>query len=215
MSIEQSSRPLFDLLEGEDPTLPILQASTAGDVATLESLLSQPPLNEIVLQKASFIHYQQRKQENENDVRSVTASSFSHLERVLIKAAVAGQAAAVSVLIKFAAQRALKPWLYHPMKAAIEQDDVTMTDAMVTAYPSAIYCDFGPGDKLPLEFAIRRRKPNTVKLLLEKGAAQRSPEPLYDSAKSYQDHLLLLATVGRYANKSTAEVLSEHFSPAI
>ncbi|KAL2203000.1 hypothetical protein CC79DRAFT_1337642 [Sarocladium strictum] len=215
MPLEQSSRPVFDLLEGEDPVLPILQASIAGDVAAVKSLLSQAPLNEIVLQKAAFVHYESRKRENEDDIRTVSVCSFSHLERVLIKAAVAGQAATVSVLIKYAAQHRLSPWLYHPIKAAIEQDDLAMIDALFAAYPSAVYCDFGPGDHRPLEYAVKRRRANTVKLLLDKGAAQCSLDPVYDSAKSYQDHLLRLATTGRYANKATAEVLSEHFSPAV
>lgn len=65
----QSARRLLDVLVGDDPVFPLLEAISAGDVTNFRRLLSQSPWKEAALESTHCIYSEDQQQIDANDVR--------------------------------------------------------------------------------------------------------------------------------------------------
>lgn len=192
-----SPRDLYDVLIGEDTARPLIEASSSGNNATVQSLLSQPRWINIMLESPHCIYQESRPSQGPTDMREVTAMPMSNLQRALTIAAENGQAAVVSTLLAFAKQQNLdvseilsKPIMYK----IIQSGQVDLVKALASGDPSFINTPVAHGT-LPLYEAVRFRRTDVVDVLLKLGADPLHPVVEGKTIGSYNSSLMSFAAM--------------------
>jgi ankyrin repeat protein len=206
-----SSRPLFDVLIGDDATLPLIEASVSDDDTILKSMLAQPQWTKIALEKPHIIYSERRRSKHENDVRTVTARPMLNVERLIIKAAETRHAEAVSTLLSFASQQGLGPSSvisYYALDKTITsgQNNAVM-EALISADPGIVNSDLLRYAGRPLRHALKLGKTGIVATLLKHGADPK----LAESESSYGGNdASLLCLAAKWPGPHMTEVLLQH-----
>ena len=213
-SVYNSSRSLFDVLIGEDTALPLIEASSSGNVTTLRSMLSQPQWIKIAFEEPHCIYSVDRPSYDTSDIRGVHAMPISNLERAIFKAAENGHAAAVSTLLDFASHQGVKPssvihrWV---VDKTIKNGHAAVFEALASADPAVVTFPLGHGT-LPLDLAVAHRQTEVVAVLLQLGADP-GPSASHRRAGSYGSSLLSRAA--KPGGTRITELLLRHgVSPA-
>jgi hypothetical protein len=180
-----SSRGVGEVLVGEDPARRLIEACSSGNDTALWSLLSQPQYITTMLDKPHTIY-------SEQDPRGkVLARPIPNIERTLTVAAQNGHAGVVSALLAFATEHSI------PLSDIITRDvfnkalnggHAAVIEAIGATYPDLINLRIGHGHQLPLYEAVRLRKPDVVKALLELGADPFHPVAHNGSATKLGDY---------------------------
>ncbi|KAF2675725.1 ankyrin [Lentithecium fluviatile CBS 122367] len=206
-----SPRDVGDVLIGEDTARLLIEASSSGNDTALQSLLSQPQWIKTMLEEPHCIYDERRPSQGPNDVRQVTATRMSNLERALTVAAQNGQAAVVSTLLAFAKHQGIDAsdvLTKSTINKIIGGGHATVFKAVASADPNIINWPIGHGT-LPLYEAVRRRQTDVVAVLLELGA-----DPLHSASKklgSYNSSLMSLAAMAE--GPRMTEMLLQHGTP--
>jgi hypothetical protein len=161
-----SSRGVGDVLVGEDPARPIIEACSSGNDTALWSLLSQPEHIKTMLEKPHVIY-------SADPRGQVLAMPILNLERALNVAAASGHAPAVIALLGFATEHSvpLSDIITRAVvNKAIDGGHAAVFEALGYAYPGVINIRIGHGHERPLYEAVRRRQPDVVAALLELGS---------------------------------------------
>lgn len=185
-STYNSSRGLFEVLVGDDTALPLVKASSAGNVADLQTMLAQSPWSEIVLQSPHRIASEIGPRRNESELRSVLAKPMPNLERLILKAAENGQFAAVLMLLDFASQNSIdfsSVVGHSTIKRTIMNGHAAVLSALAAADSTVATFDLGHATQ-PLELAIKHCDPGMVKVLLQLGATRKMTRRTVGSYRS-------------------------------
>ena len=188
----QSSRALFDVVEGEDAARPLIEACSSGNDKALQNLLSQPQWLKIMLEKSYAIFSEDRPSEGPDDIRPVTAMVLSNVERALTVAGMDGQAAVVPVLLTFATQQDmdLSKIITRPViSKAIWRGHAAFLKAVGSSYPDIIKVSLGHGT-LPFYEAVRLRQPDVATVFLELGADPFHPVEPSKELRGFRSSLL-------------------------
>ncbi|KAF2008712.1 ankyrin [Aaosphaeria arxii CBS 175.79] len=212
-SLYASPREVGDVLVGEDAAHLLIQASSSGNAADLQSLLLEPQWIKTILDEPHCIYYESRPSQGPNDAREVTARRMSNLERALTVATQNGQAAVVSTLLAFATRQGIdaSDFITRPIiNKVIIAGHAAVFKALASADPTIINFPMGHGT-LPLYEAVRRRQPDLVAVLLGLGA-----DPLHSVEQSkrlgsYNSSLLSLAAMAEGLRMT--EMLLQHGTP--
>ena len=175
-AIYESSRGSWDVLVGEDTALPLMEASSSGDIERLHDLLSQQHWVKIALQEQHAI-YHVDESSNEENQQCVSAKRQLNLERAIIKAALNGHAAIVSALVAFAWQQGVKKEnviTRYVVDRPIWRGHAGVIEALVLADPTVVNFHLHHG-RLVLDAAVNRRQTEIVAVLLQHGAALKHP----------------------------------------
>ncbi|CAN8101853.1 unnamed protein product [Discula destructiva] len=208
-----SPRNFGDVLLGEDAARVLIAASSSGNNAALQSLLSQSQWTKTILEKPHSIYYETRPSESPNDVREVMAMPMSNLTRALTAAAANGQAAIVSTLLVFAKERGMDAsdvvnrWT---INKTIDGGHAAVFKALASADPKLINFPLDHGT-MPLYEAVRRRQPDVVAALLELGADPLHPVGPHKTISGYNSSLLSLAAMAE--GPRMTEMLLAHGVP--
>lgn len=210
-SVYQSSRELFDVLFGEDTALPLIEAASAGDDTSLQSLLSQQQYQKIAFEEPHCIYSQDRPSKHESPVRGVLAMPFLNLKRVLVHAAKNGHAGAVSVLLGFASQQQdtdpSSIITYWAVWHAIENGHAAVIEAMAAWDPARIVnFHLGHSGPFPLDLAVRRGKVGVAAVLLRLGS---DPSAKLSPSRSRGYRNSLLCRSAHSANPRMVQLLLE------
>jgi ankyrin repeat protein len=205
-----SSRQLFDVLIGEDSALPLIEASSRGDVTTLKTMLVQSTWTEIALQSPHCVYSQDRAPADKSDVRGVLARKMLNLSRAIVKSVEGGHAAAVSTLLDFASRNGVGSSVmgYEIIKKTIENGHATIFEALATVDPRVTTWDLGPAHT-PLDLAMLRRQPDIVAVILQLNAGR-------DARKmtNKPDGSFMMSLLSRSArNPRMLELLLQHGTP--
>lgn len=210
----RSSRPLWDVLVGEDTASPLINA-LSGDQLALEDLLEQPELASIALQRPHCIFGEYRSKKDGGTERKVYAMPRPNLERLITKAALSHHVAAVSTLLDFASKHniAVSSLIGRDVvDEAVKYGDAAMIEALITADAGVLSINLDHG-KQPLDVAILQGKLDVVEVLLRHGAnpssTARGTPP--SRAGSYECSLLSLST--RFPTPRMTELLLQHGVP--
>lgn len=208
-----SPREIGDVLIGEDAARLVIEASSSGNDAALQNLLSQPQHIKTALEKPHTIYSEDRPREGPDDVRQVSAMRISNIERAVTAAAGNGHATAVSTLLNFAKQQGMDA------SDAISRFTINKTirgghgaamKAMAIAYPEVLTFRVGM-DSRPLYEAVRWRKYDVTAALLEAGADPFQPLRPPKTVATYHSSLLSHAAMSE-GPRMTA-LLLEHGLP--
>jgi len=210
----RSSRPLWDVLVGKDTALPLINA-LSNDPSALPDLLSQPEFDNIALEKPHCIFGEYRSKKDDGAERKVYAMPQLNVKRLVTKAALGHNVAAISTLIAFASRHdiAASSLLTRDIvDMAVKDGNAAMVEALVAAEPGVLSMDLDHG-KQPLDVAIPRGKIEVVEVLLRHGAdaspaARGTPS---SRAASYECSLLSFST--RFPTPRLTELLLQHGIP--
>ncbi|KAF2679565.1 ankyrin [Lentithecium fluviatile CBS 122367] len=208
-----SPRNVGDVLIGEDTARLLIEASSSGNDTALQSLLSQPQWIKTMLEEPHCIYDERRPSQGPNDVRRVTATRMSNLERALTVAAQNGQAVVVSTLLAFAKHQGIDASdviTRSIINKTIDGGHAAVYKALASADPNVINFRIGHGT-LPLYEAVRRRRPDVVAVLLELGADPL--HPVEQSKKLGTYHTSLMSQAAAVEDPRTTEMLLEHGTP--
>lgn len=207
-----SPRGIVEVLIGEDFALPLINASSTGDVSILRSLLSQPQWTAIALEKPHCIYYDSQKppSTDTSEVREVLAMPISNLDRALKLASTNGHAEAVSALLDFASRQgvefsdAVTRWT---VVSFIKNGHVDVLEATAAVWRREIVGFYlshsGP---YPLDLAVKQRQPDMVAALLRLGANA--------SSNVSPKRVSLLCLASRAGDSRVTEILLRHGVPA-
>lgn len=159
----ESSRALFDVLVGDDTALPLLEASSSGDLAALRKTLEEHP--EVALESPHRIYEESRPAKDKDDVRRVSARPLLNLDQAIQRAVENSHAEAFLILFDFASRHSLQPSAVitrDTVKMALKNRDAGMFDVLATADPKiATRTDtFG----MPIDMAINT-PPHSIELI--------------------------------------------------
>lgn len=208
-----SPRDVNDVLVGEDAAGLVIEASSSGKDAALQSLLSQPQWVKIMLDKPRCIYYQSRPSRGLNDVREVAAMRMSNLERALIAAAQNGQAAVASTLLAFATQQGVdtsEVVTRFTINKAIYGGHAAVVKVLVSADPNLLNLQIGHGTSAIYE-AAKRGQTDVVAVLLELGADPLHPIKSLRKVGSYNSSLLSFAAKAK--GPRMTKIMLEHGVP--
>ena len=172
----ESIRGLWDVLVGEDAALPLMEASSSGNLESLIDLLSQQHWTKIALEQQHAIYHVDTSS-NEDNKQCVSAKRQLNLERAIIKAAINGHAVIVSALLAFAWQQGVKKEdviTRYVVDRPIWRGHAGVIEALILADPSVVNYHIHHG-RLALDAAVNRRKTEIVAVLLQHGAALEHP----------------------------------------
>ncbi|QIW96484.1 hypothetical protein AMS68_002002 [Peltaster fructicola] len=214
ISTSQSPRGTWEILTGEDKALPITDASSSGDLVSLQTLLSQPQWSKAMFDKQRTIYYVTRTLAinhedtlSDGQTREVSSMLLTNLVRVATIAALKGHAAIVTTLLAFAAQHGVKAseviWRMAVWKIILA-GHADVIEAIVRAWPGFMRWDIDHGNR-PLYEAVRRGRPKVVAVLLKLGA-----DP-FDSYAYRKVNLMHLAAKGN--GPRMIELLLDHGVP--
>jgi hypothetical protein len=192
-----SSNPLNDVLNGENVAAPLLTASSEGDDSQLQTLLQDPHWIKIALQRQKYIRTEMRPAKDADDKRAVSTIEWDNLERAVFAATQNGHASTVSLLTTTFERYRTGPARFESrdtMKLAIEQNHVNIVEALVHAHPAVMIYTVDHKNT-PLDYAIRKQKPEIVAALLSLATAH--PNLRIDYTASQR---LPLAAAGSNAN---------------
>lgn len=171
-----SPRYVNNVLIGEDAARLLIEASLSGDATALQSLLSQPQWIKTIRKTSHHLLYEERPRNDPNDVRNVMAMPISNLEQALTAAAGNDQAGILSMLLTFAAQRAIEASdviTTRTINRTLDGGYAAVFKALASADPDVINLPLLGHGTRPLYEAVRRRQPVVVTVLLELGADPR------------------------------------------
>lgn len=212
-ALYQSSRARWDVLVGSDSALPLIEAISTRNTATLRDLLSQPAWTLIASEKPHCIYSEYRPSENESDVREVSAMPMSNLERAFICAANSNNAEAVSTLLDFTSRQGASPssiitrWA---VQAIIQNGYTHALEAMASRDPGVVNFYLSHAGPFPLDLAVKRRQVETVAVLLRLGA---DPSSKVSTDFGYKDRGSLLSLRSVTNNIRMVELLVAHGVP--
>lgn len=205
-SAYQSSRELNDVLIGDDSALPLIHASSVGDIATLRGFLVHSP--EIALESPHRIYQEDRPSNDENDVRGVLARKILNVAQAIFAAAENGHGITVSTLIEFASRNGFKPSdviLRETIKKTVANGHAAVFEVLVTAEPTVAIFDLAHG-RLPLDLAIAAGRIEVARVTLQHGGGRHIPSIRFTS--SYPNSRLSRAA--RSGLKDMTELLIQH-----
>ena len=202
-----SSRLVGDVLEGTDAALALIEPSSSGDLATLQSLLSHSDGIKMALQSPHRIYSEDRPISGDDDIRPVTARPILNIVFAFEKAANNGQVAVVSTLLTFASQHGIDPSTLITrllVTRIIKEGDIEVFKACVAADHQVINYNLFHGD-YPLERAVRSGQADLVAFILQHGA-----DLQLSSQRSYGYSGSLLSFAARADNVRITELLLKH-----
>jgi ankyrin repeat protein len=195
-----SSNPLNDVLTGENPAAPLLQAASEGNNTHLSTLLRDPHWITIALQRQPYIRTELRPPKSPTDGRAVSTTTISNLERAVLVATKASSPSTVSLLLSIDKHHNTSPARFESRETltyALTHNLPAVITALVTANPNVLVYTVDHKNT-PLDLAIRLQNPSLVALLLSHAASH--PDLWGDHTAS---HRLALA-----ASKSNAQILT-------
>lgn len=194
----QSSRPISDVLIGQDTALPLLEASSTGNLSVVQKFLQDSP--SIALESPHRIYMEdhppaassgsapdQNQDENRtvnNTTRQVHARKISNINRAIYLAAEKGHVEIISTLLEFASRKNL------PFAEILDREVVkavlvlqnghaaaAILDLLATKVdPSVVsHNDIHPTLR-PIDFAIKSSNEELVKVILRHGGGGRAEE---------------------------------------
>jgi ankyrin repeat protein len=186
----QSSRAVHSILIGEDAATNLIDASSAGDIATVRSLLEQPAWMKIALETQHYIYSEDRPAKDKDDVRGVLAMKKMNLDRAILPAAINGHAEVVAALLEFASKHDVKPSDVidrEAIRSTVQNDHVAVFEALVAADRNVATFDIHH-EQRPLDLALSRGSPEMVAAILKAGGGREfhikgQPVPSYSGSR--------------------------------
>ncbi|EMF10986.1 ankyrin [Sphaerulina musiva SO2202] len=187
----QSSRPIFDVLIGQDTALPLLEASSTGNLSVVQNFLQDSP--SIALESPHRIYMEDHppaassasaQTQTDNITRQVHARKISNINRAIYLAAEKGHVEIISTLLEFASRNNL------PFVEILDREGVkavlvlqnghaaaAILDLLATKVdPSVVsHNDIHPTLR-PIDFAIKSSNEELVKVILRHGGGGRAEE---------------------------------------
>lgn len=184
----QSSRPISDVLIGQDTALPLLEASSTGNLTVVQTFLQDSP--SIALESPHRIYMEDHlpaapdQNRTDNITRQVHARKISNINRAIYLAAEKGHVEIISTLLEFASRKNL------PFAEILDREVVkavlvlqnghaaaTILDLLATKVdPSVVsHNDIHPTLR-PIDFAIKSCNEELVKVILRHGGGGRAEE---------------------------------------
>jgi hypothetical protein len=178
---------LFDVLLGEDTARPLMEASKAGDNATVQGLLSQPEWINKLSEKTHIIYGFHTRDESQVDdsepTRSVFATPMPLFQRALTAAALNGHGTVASTLLTVAKAQGMdtREVLSRPdIPKLFTRRHEGVIEALAKGDPTFLTARIGHSNTTPLFEAAKRRLYDAVVALLEAGA-----DPLLSAREQY------------------------------
>lgn len=202
-----SSRNENEVLIGDDVAYPIMEASSSGNAAALQDMLSQQKWNDVLLQSPVTIYKVSDHGQDQSLPRTVSAQRTWNLGRALKASYLNNQPATASILIEYFMDRGYPAFglVDRPtLEGIIRHGYASLLYPIAAKWPEVVECDIGHG-RLPLHTAVIYKQPEVVRVLLELGA-----DPLRRS-KLYKSSILSSATM--YHDLSMMKMLVEHGVP--
>lgn len=163
---------------------------------------------EVALQKPYCIFSEDRPSQGKGDARKAMAMPICNVERLVTIAAFDGHAAAVAILLFFAAENDVSnPINRFAVQKAVENGDAATVESMVTADPNVISISI-PHGKQPVDIAVSLGKTEVVAVLLDHGAKPVSSTAGSRRPRGYMTSLLALST--RSGSPRMTELLLRH-----
>ncbi|KAK6422612.1 hypothetical protein LTR95_016657 [Oleoguttula sp. CCFEE 5521] len=173
----KSSRALYDVLLGDDFALPLIEASSSGDSAKLQQVLSEPDAAKKALKHQYVIYHDHNPEHAKDEERAVLAMPMSNIQRAIMKAAYTGHASVIPILAKFAKTKCrikradfLDRLVLVP---CIRKGDVAVLQALGESWPASFTIDMDRWGN-PLDVALNFKQWPIVTMLLEHGVSGRS-----------------------------------------
>lgn len=187
----QSSRPISDVLIGQDTALPLLEASSTGNLSVVQKFLQDSP--SIALESPHRIYMEDHppaassasaQTQTDNITRQVHARKISNINRAIYLAAEQGHVEIISTLLEFASRNNL------PSAEILDREVVkavlvlqnghaaaAIMDLLATKVdPSVVsHNDIHPTLR-PIDFAIKSSNEELVKVILRHGGGGRAEE---------------------------------------
>lgn len=188
----QSSRPISDVLIGQDTALPLLEASSTGNLSVVQNFLQDSP--SIALESPHRIYMEDHppaasasasaQSQTDNINRQVHARKISNINRAIYLAAEQAHVEIISTLLEFASRKNL------PFAEILDREVVkavlvlqnghaaaTILDLLATKVdPSVVsHNDIHPTLR-PIDFAIKSSNEELVKVILRHGGGGRAEE---------------------------------------
>lgn len=184
----QSSRPISDVLIGQDTALPLLEASSTGNLSVVQKFLQDSP--SIALESPHRIYMEDHppaapdQNRTDNITRQVHARKISNIKRAIYLAAEQGHVEIISTLLEFASRKNL------PFAEILDREVVkavlvlqnghaaaAILDLLATKVdPSVVsHNDIHPTLR-PIDFAIKSSNEELVKVILRHGGGGRAEE---------------------------------------
>lgn len=186
----QSSRPISDVLIGQDTALPLLEASSTGNLTVVQNFLQDSP--SIALESPHRIYMEDHppaasasaQSQTDNITRQVHARKISNINRAIYLAAEKGHVEIISTLLEFASRNNL------PFAEILDREVVkavlvlqnghaaaAILDLLATKVdPSVVsHSDIHPTLR-PIDFAIKSSNEELVKVILRHGGGGRAEE---------------------------------------
>jgi ankyrin repeat protein len=197
-----------DVLIGEDTARELMEASSSGNNAVVQSLLSQPEWTERMFEK----HYRIFKDPYEApDLKS--AKPISNLDWAAEIAAMNGHAAVVSTILAFAMGQGIEvSSVFHKIifLRLIKNDHAAVIRMIASADPTITRMTLGHGGQVAIYEAVRMRKTEVVAALLECGA---DPSRPFDDRSMPGNMLSLMYRAVISGIPPIMEMLLEHGAP--
>ncbi|KAF1944132.1 ankyrin [Clathrospora elynae] len=210
----ESTRNVGDVLVGEDVARLLIEASSSGNDAALQNLLSQAQWIKTMHEKPHCIYYERCLSEGANNARTVMATQTSNLERCLIVAAQNGQAAVVSTLLAFAKHQSIDALNEATARTIVYKiiggAHADVFRALASADPNIVNFRLLHG-MLPLYEAARQKRTDVVAVLLELGADPLHPVQQSKKIGGYNSSLMSVAA--KAEGPRMVEVLLKHGCP--
>ncbi|KAJ4297789.1 hypothetical protein N0V90_005684 [Kalmusia sp. IMI 367209] len=208
-----STRVVDDVLIGEDVARPLLEASSSGDDATLQSLLSQPKWIKIMLDFPPIIYKESRPREGPDDARKVSARAIGNVDRAFRLAVQNRHAAVLSTLMAFSNRQGVLRSEFiakATMNKMIANEYAWVWEALASADPEIVHfhCHHGA---LALYEAVRLKQTYVVEVLLKYGADPLHPVQQPKRLSTYDSSLMSRAAMSQYPRM--IEMLLEHGAP--
>jgi hypothetical protein len=207
------TRDVGDVLIDEDVARPLLEASSSGDDATLQSLLSQPKWIKIMLYSPPTIYKESRPREGPNDARKVSARGIGNVDRAFKLAVQNRHAAVLSTLMAFSNRQGVLRSEFiakEIMNKMIANEFAWVWEALASADPEIVHfhCNHGA---LALYEAVRLKQIYVVEVLLRYGADPLHPVQQPKKLGTYNSSLMSRTAMSQYPRMT--EMMLEHGAP--
>lgn len=169
----QSSRGAWDVLVGEDPVRPLINAIFSDEANELPTLLSQPEWTLKALETNHGIFSTKKQRQDPDELVEVDAAPTLNLFRLINIACIHARAEAITTLYSFAKHQELDiPRLItsrYAVNGVLESRNAAAVEALLLADPEAKETKVSHS-RMPLDWAQRKGAKEIVDVLLRHDA---------------------------------------------